>query len=55
MGTLPSVFATSNTIASAFDELDVAGWLITSYALGMCASQPIVRLPKESGRALINV
>ena len=35
------VLATHGTIASEFDRLAVSSWLISSYALAMCISQPI--------------
>jgi len=36
------VLATSGTISSEFDQLEDAGWLITSYTLAMCATQSLV-------------
>ena len=37
------LIATSATIASEFQELTRASWLLTSYALATCAAQPLVR------------
>jgi hypothetical protein len=42
------VLATSGTIASEFDDLGSAGWLITSYTLAMCASQSLVRISSST-------
>lgn len=36
------VLATHSTIASEFDQLANSSWLVVSYALAMCAVQPIV-------------
>ncbi|KAH6719494.1 major facilitator superfamily domain-containing protein [Leptodontidium sp. MPI-SDFR-AT-0119] len=35
------VLATSGTISSEFNDLEGAGWLITSYTLAMCATQSL--------------
>ncbi|KAE9364881.1 major facilitator superfamily transporter [Stipitochalara longipes BDJ] len=35
------VLATSGTISSEFNDLENAGWLITSYTLAMCATQSL--------------
>lgn len=36
------VVASSQYISSEFDQLNKASWLIMSFALGVCASQPLV-------------
>lgn len=36
------VLATSGTISSEFNDLNNAGWLISSYTLAMCATQSLV-------------
>jgi MFS family permease len=36
------VMATYGTISSHFDELESASWLTTSYAMAMCATQPVI-------------
>jgi hypothetical protein len=43
------VVASSQHIASEFHALSNASWLITSYGLAQCASQPLVgtRLPPQ--------
>lgn len=38
------VIASSQYIASEFNALSDASWLVTSYVLAQCASQPLVRL-----------
>jgi hypothetical protein len=38
------VLAAYGQIASEFNDLDNASWLVTSYVLAMSVSQPIVRL-----------
>ena len=40
-GTL--IIASSQQIASEFNVLSNASWLITSFVLALCASQPLVR------------
>lgn len=36
------VIASSQKIASDFNALNSASWLVTSYVLAQCASQPLV-------------
>lgn len=37
------ILATYGPIASEFNELQNASWLLSSYILAMCAAQPLVR------------
>lgn len=36
------ILATNGEIASEFDSLDKASWLMTSFILAMCVCQPMV-------------
>jgi hypothetical protein len=38
------VLATNQQIASEFNSLSFAVWLLTTYTLAQCSSQPLVRL-----------
>ena len=44
------VLATHSNIASDFGQLANSSWLVTSYALAMCAVQPIVCIPSVFGQ-----
>jgi MFS family permease len=40
------IIASSQQIASEFNALASASWLVTSFVLALCASQPLVGAPE---------
>lgn len=43
------VWATHETVASHFDNLDNSSWMMTSFAIGCCVTYPLVCLSPSSG------